>query len=94
MVKEAFTKNLFDEESRLLDRFIYCFIFLDNSNDQKALPRLYRETAFDGYSSFGNEDWITTSIVKSVDSPNFSDKDLEETLDTIGKYLEKSRAER
>ena len=59
LVKEAFTKNLFDEESRLLDRFIYCFIFLDNSNDQKALPRLYRETAFDGYSSFGNEDWIS-----------------------------------
>lgn len=90
LVKEAFTNTLFDDESRLSDRFVYCFIFLDGSNDQKNLPRLYRETAFDGYSSLENDSWITKSMVKTLDSPNISESIFDDILDNIGNFMDKA----
>ena len=62
-IAEAFTQGTFDEEDRLIDRFKFCFVFVDSSNDKQALPKLYRETAFLGYTDLSDMDWITTNIV-------------------------------
>ena len=64
-VAQAFSVETFDEENRLLNRFCYCFIFLDSSTDTQKIPRLYRESAFLGYSNMSDVDWITDNMLTS-----------------------------
>ena len=66
-IADAFTQGTFDEEDRLIDRFKYCFVFLDSSNDKQVLPKLYRETAFLGYTDLSGMDWITGNMVDELD---------------------------
>lgn len=62
-IAKAFSVETFDEENRLLNRFCYCFIFLDSSTDTQKIPRLYRESAFLGHCNMSDVDWITNSIL-------------------------------
>lgn len=66
-IVDAFTQGTFDEEDRLVDRFKFCFVFVDSSNDKQELPRLYRETAFLGYTVLSGMDWITENTVDVFD---------------------------
>lgn len=61
-VKQTFAEGTFDEENRLIDRFRYCFIFIDSSSDKQVLPKLYREAAYSGYSKLSDSKWITEDM--------------------------------
>lgn len=58
-VEKVFSEKTIDEDNRLIDRFRYCFVFVDSSNDKQSLPKLYRETGFLGYCPTSIENWIS-----------------------------------
>lgn len=66
-VKQVFAEGTFDEKNHLVDRFRYCFIFVDGSSDEQSLSRLYRESAYTGYSNLLESDWITADMFGSFD---------------------------
>ena len=63
-IAQAFSGKTFDEEHRLLERFNYCFIFLDSSGDEQKLTRMYREAAYPGYSETYDVNWITENMME------------------------------
>jgi len=94
-VKKAFSEKSYDEENRLVDRFTYCFIFIDSSNDRQLVPWLYRETAYHGYTTSGDGfDWISTDMLNAPDlskaSDDISEEMLEEVLAKVEKHLERA----